>query len=793
MGARDLQDRTVLLTGVTGFLGTAILEKLLRDVPGCRVLALIRPGRVGAPRRLRDEVLGTAAFDALRRRLGESFNTECQARVVALGGDLGKPGVGLDAAALEALAAVDVVIHSAAEVAFDSALDVAMRTNLEGPVRLIETVLAAGARPAVVQVSTAYVSGVRRGLVLEGRPGGLASNGGAALDWRAELSAADAVRSRLEAEARTPRQLRRLAAQARRGPGGSGIPAGGAEVERLRVRWVADRLVEHGRAHARALGWSDVYTMSKAMAELAVADICRDLPLSVVRPSIIESARTEPLPGWITGLRMSEPLIIAYGRGMLPQFPGLPDGVIDLIPVDTVANAVITAAGTPPPPGAPAVYHVASGARNPLRFRGLAENVRDYFRAHPLHDSSGAPIPVYEWEYPTQRHTDRRLGLVQRGVEAALGVIEGVPATAGTRALHERLEDAQDKVRRGRTLAEMYAVYTEMDAVFDDRNLVALDASRSDAERELFPVDVGDLDWRWYLQDQHFPAIIELARLRRRPPRPVLPRPTSLHGAPPPPGRLHAIKPGTRALAVFDVEGTLCDLTVIQHYLYFRLDRERRRRWLATVAHTATQVPGWILLDRQNRLDFVRRFYRQYDGLERAEVAAAAGRALHELTLPRCFPGGLRRVRQHVAAGHRVVLVTGALEEVVRPLADLLEVELRAARLRDVDGVFDGDLAETPPTSEARGELVRRLADEAQVPLRDCHAYADSISDLSMLEAVGHPVPVNADLRLASVARRRGWPIQRWSVRDGGGRLPFVLPAEVSDAGQRLPVRGGPR
>jgi fatty acyl-CoA reductase len=790
MGASELEGRTVLLTGVTGFLGTAVLEKLLRDVPGCRVLALIRPGRLGAERRLRDEVLGTVAFDGLRSRLGPAFDAECAARVTPLAGDLGKPRLGLDDEGLAALSAVDCVMHSAAEVAFDSALDVALRTNLEGPVHLIETVLAAGARPAVVQVSTAYVSGIRRGLVVEGGPGGLASNGGATLDWRAELAAAETVRAGLEAESRAPHRVRRLAAEARRGSGASGIPAGGAEVERLRRRWVDDRLVAHGRAHARALGWSDVYTMSKAMAELAVADVCRDLPLSVVRPSIIESAISEPHPGWITGLRMSEPIIIAYGRGLLPDFPGLPDGVIDLVPVDLVCNAVIAAAGAPPAPGAPAVYHIASGSRNPLRFRGLLENVRDYFRANPLHDSTGTPIPAPDWTYPSHRRADRRLGIMQRGLDTAMSIVEAGPATGATCDLHERLDEARDRVKRGRVLAEMYAIYTEMDAVFDDTNLRALDAARPDAERVRFPIDVAAVDWRAFLQETHFPAVIELARLRRRPPRPVTPKPTSLATAPPPPARLPAIRRGARALAVFDVEGTICDLTILQHFLYFELDRQQRRRWPLTIAGAVTRIPLWIRLDRANRLDFQRRFYRQYDGYSRAEVEEAARRAFHEVTLPRCFPRGLRRVREHVEAGHRVVLVTGALDAVVAPLAELLEVEVRAARLRDIDGVFDGDLADTPPTNEARGELVRRLAAEHGSALRDSYAYADSISDLSMLDAVGHPVPVNPDLRLAAVARRRGWAVQRWTVRDGGGRMAITLPADVSDSGRRVQPAG---
>jgi fatty acyl-CoA reductase len=230
----------------------------------------------------------------------------------------------------------------------------------------------------------------------------------------------------------------------------------------------------------------------------------------------------------------------------------------------------------------------------------------------------------------------------------------------------------------------------------------------------------------------------------------------------------------------------------VQHYLYFLLDREERRRWPMVIARTASRVPGWLRLDRANRLDFQRHFYRGYHGFEQEQIAAVARRAFHEVTLPRCFPRGLRRVREHVDAGHRVVIVTGALDEIVRPLAELLDVELRAARLRTVDGVFDGDLADTPPSAEARGALVRSLAAEAGLELAMSYAYADSISDLSMLEVVGRPVPVNPDLRLAAVARRRGWPVQRWTVRDGGGRLPFVLPAEVNDSGARVgPVGAG--
>ena len=68
------------------------------------------------------------------------------------------------------------------------------------------------------------------------------------------------------------------------------------------------------------------------------------MPVSIVRPSIIESAWAEPRPGWIRGFRMAEPVIISYARGLLREFPGVPEGTVDVIPVDLVVAAIIAVA-----------------------------------------------------------------------------------------------------------------------------------------------------------------------------------------------------------------------------------------------------------------------------------------------------------------------------------------------------------------------------------------------------------------------------------------------------------------
>ena len=86
--------------------------------------------------------------------------------------------------------------------------------------------------------------------------------------------------------------------------------------------------------------------------------------------------------------------------------------------------------------------------------------------------------------------------------------------------------------------------------------------------------------------------------------------------------------------------------------------------------------------------------------------------------------------------------------------------------------------ADVPPTGEARYQALVDLADEYGHDLRESIAYADSASDLPMLEAVGFPVAVNPEVRLASIARRRGWLTEDFAKAGGmNNRLLPLAPA----------------
>ena len=195
------------------------------------------------------------------------------------------------------------------------------------------------------------------------------------------MTSARRLRADLQAESRKPERLRGFSKKARSEIGAAGDHLIAARAEKVREEWVSDELVQAGTARALSLGWPDAYPFTKALGERALVEQWEGrVPITFVRPSIIESAVAEPRPGWIRGFRMAEPIIVSYARGLLREFPGVPEGIVDVIPVDLVVAAILAVAARGPEPGRPKVYHVASGVRNPLRYGRLVELSTDFFQ-----------------------------------------------------------------------------------------------------------------------------------------------------------------------------------------------------------------------------------------------------------------------------------------------------------------------------------------------------------------------------------------------------------------------------
>jgi phosphoserine phosphatase len=241
-----------------------------------------------------------------------------------------------------------------------------------------------------------------------------------------------------------------------------------------------------------------------------------------------------------------------------------------------------------------------------------------------------------------------------------------------------------------------------------------------------------------------------------------------------------------RHLAAFDLENTLIASNVVASYAWLatrRLPRDERMRF---VLQTIAEAPRLLALDRRDRGDFLRFFYRRYEDAPIEPLERDSAEMFSDLIITKSFPAAIRRVRDHRALGHRTLLITGALDFVVKPLIPLFDDIVCASLATSIpegagaDGVgtYAGELTDVPPTGESRAQLLFDYADAENLSLAESVAYADSASDLPMLEAVGFPVAVNPETRLAAIARKRGWLVEHFEKAPGGPRklLPIAPP-----------------
>lgn len=147
-------------------------------------------------------------------------------------------------------------------------------------------------------------------------------------------------------------------------------------------------------------------------------------------------------------------------------------------------------------------------------------------------------------------------------------------------------------------------------------------------------------------------------------------------------------------------------------------------------------------------------------GWDRSEVERLVREVLVEVIDPYVYQEALDLMALHRSEGRLIYIVSSSPEEVVRPLAGHFGVSgVIATRAKIVDGRYTGEL-EFYAYGESKAEAIRSLAERIGLDLEGCYAYTDSITDLPMLEAVGHPVAVNADRELRKEAEARGWDVR---------------------------------
>lgn len=161
------------------------------------------------------------------------------------------------------------------------------------------------------------------------------------------------------------------------------------------------------------------------------------------------------------------------------------------------------------------------------------------------------------------------------------------------------------------------------------------------------------------------------------------------------------------------------------------------------------------------------------------QVREIVDQALHENIDPVVYAEALELIRSHQAAGIDVIIVSASGTEVVEPIARLLRVDrVIATKLVEKDGRYTGEI-EYYAYGPEKARAVERLAEQHNYDLGASWAYSDSITDVPLLQTVGHPYAVNPDRSLRRVATERGWPILTF-------RRPIRLRDRIADSGPQI-------
>jgi fatty acyl-CoA reductase len=361
-------------------------------------------------------------------------------------GDISKPKLGL-AADVQAEIENDttVILHCAATTRFTEPIKVALELNILGAKRVLELAKKCKNLKAHVHVSTAYVNCVRN-------------------------SGTSEIREKIYPIRYNPRDL----------------------VDRLSAMTHEQAELETEKIIAP---YPNTYSFSKAVGEHLLLQDRGNVPICIVRPSIVGCSVEDPVPGWMDSMIGANGLLLALGVGALRAMRGVGDNVVDFVPVDTVAAIILAAAWRTANQYAAApttrrlplpVYHSTSSVKNPVVWNTPRKIVEGYFDRHPPKKSLGMPWCHFFTNPVTHYVAHFFAHLVPAAIADAGRIVSGKKA---------RMLKATYRLHK---IISSLAFFTSHQWFFSTDNVDAMIDEMNEDDLSLFKVDIAKLNWEIY-------------------------------------------------------------------------------------------------------------------------------------------------------------------------------------------------------------------------------------------------------------------------------------------------------
>ncbi|KAF9434227.1 cyclin-dependent kinase inhibitor far1 [Entomortierella beljakovae] len=332
------RNQVIFLTGATGFIGKTLLEKILRSLPSVRkIYVLLRvSGKNSLQSRVNDEIFGSRVFETLRAQFKneQDFQEQIVSKVYPIQGDIALEKLGMSDKDIRIVQAdTDLVISCAASVTFNLPLKVATNSNIHGILRLTRLADGMPHLEAFVYVSTSFVNVVQH-----------------IKNIKEEIYP---------------------------------YPLGKPQDVLNMIDIMTDEEVTEYERDVVLKVFPNTYITTKSLAENLLQEWrdSKNMPVTIVRPSMTGASISEPFPGWVQGMGASTGQIVFCGYGTIQEYIGDINLVSDIIPVDVVCKTILMAATQAERESRSIpIFNISTGSLNPISTNDVFYHIEQYWQ-----------------------------------------------------------------------------------------------------------------------------------------------------------------------------------------------------------------------------------------------------------------------------------------------------------------------------------------------------------------------------------------------------------------------------